>query len=108
VINHLEIQFGDEYGFTILSYLDLDSLTTPEIFRITSNDRIRNNLKKHGFCYDESKIYWNRNKISSLDIIIFLKNSMESVSGKNAISIIKSYNRTEKLEYLLTNKEKNI
>lgn len=108
MINHLEIQFGDEYGFTILSYLDLDSLTTPEIFRITSNDRIRNNLKKHGFCYDESKIYWNRNKISSLDIIIFLKNSMESVSGKNAISIIKSYNRTEKLEYLLTNKEKNI
>ena len=108
MINHLEIQFGDEYGFTILSYLDLDSLTTPEIFRITSNDRIRNNLKKHGFCYDESKIYWNRNKISSLDIIIFLKNSMESVSGKNAISIIKSYNRTEKLEYLLINKEKNI
>jgi virulence-associated protein VapD len=89
--------------------LDLDSLTTPEIFRITSNDRIRNNLKKHGFCYDESKIYWNRNKISSLDIIIFLKKfEGVSVSGKNAISIIKSYDRTEKLEYLLTNKEKNI
>ncbi len=107
--NSLEIQLGDNYGFTIISHSDLDSVTNHELFRITSDDRIHHNLKKHGFCYDEACLYWNKNKIDLPLVIKFLKGQeKDSPTAFNILNMVISYIRSEKLENLLTNTKKII